>query len=530
VPAARELAGAGRYLHLPVAAAAPARRVRLTADGRVAREFEIRLAEGRPDFLAFLDLAPLAGGRLAVEASLPAGSGALARLARGDEVPDAAGLYREPGRPQFHFTSRRGWLNDPNGLVWLDGEYHLFYQHNPYGWDWGNMHWGHAVSPDLIRWRELPIALYPRQFGDWAFSGSAVVDRRDTSGFGGPGRTPLVLAYTSTGRGECIASSLDRGRTWSEYPGNPVVRHEGRDPRLLWHAATNRWVMAVYDEAGGKRAIAFHSSPDLKIWTYESRIDGFYECPDLFELPVEGEPGRTLWVLSAADGEYLLGRFDGHEFAPEAGGKLRNRFGHFYAAQTFSDAPDGRRVQVGWGREITFPGRPFNQQMTFPCELTLRPADGGVRLYARPVAGLAGLRAKSHAWRDPAIRPGEDPLAGLAGDLFEVRIEAAVGGSGGFTLSTFGVPIAYDAACRTLNCGGVAAPLDPVAGVVRVQVLIDRGSIEAFGGDGRVAISQPLAPAPGAPPLAISAEGEQTKIRSLEVHELESAWPATAPR
>ena len=187
------------------------------------------------------------------------------------------------------------------------------------------------------------------------------------------GSPPLVVAFTSTGRGECIAYSNDRGRTWTEYAGNPVVRHAGRDPRLLWHEPTKRWVMAVYDETGGARSIAFHSSPDLKTWRFESRIDGFFECPELFELPVDGDcPARRLWVLYAADGEYRLGQFDGQRFAPETG-KLRVWYGNFYASQTFSDAPDGRRIQIGWANGIAFPGEPFNQQMTVPCELTLRP-------------------------------------------------------------------------------------------------------------------------------------------------------------
>ncbi len=146
-----------------------------------------------------------------------------------------------------------------------------------------------------------------------------MVDRDNTSGFGKDGKPPLVLAYTSTGRGECIAYSNDRGRTWTEFDGNPVVKHEGRDPRLLWHAPTKRWVMAVYDEAEGRQSIAFHTSPDLKTWTFASRIDGFFECPDLFELPVDGEPDRKLWVLYAADGQYMLGQFDGKAFHPDGG-------------------------------------------------------------------------------------------------------------------------------------------------------------------------------------------------------------------
>jgi len=392
-------------------------------------------------------------------------------ITQATEVPDAGRLYQETDRPQFHFTSRRGWLNDPNGLVWLDSEYHLYYQHNPYGWDWGNMQWGHAVSRDLVRWTELPIALYPRAYGDLAFSGSAVVDRRNSSGFGPEGSSPIVGAYTSTGRGECIIYSLDKGRTWTEFAGNPVVKHAGRDPRLLWHEPTRRWVMAVYDEEGGKRSIAFHSSPDLKAWTYESKIEGFFECPDLFELPIEGEPGGKLWVLSAADGQYMLGGFDGHRFNPESG-KHRTWHGNFYAAQSFSDEPDGERIQIGWAQGIAFPGMPFNQQMTVPCELTLRPTDEGVRMFAIPVEEVDSLRVRGQRWTD--VKPADDPVVGPSSDLLSVRIDARMDAPGSISLSIPGATVAYDASKRLLSCGNLNVPMGTEDGRLRLRILVDR--------------------------------------------------------
>ena len=254
--AARELLIEKRFLNLPVKNHAPKHRVKLLVDGQIAREFEIELADREPDFWVFLDLAPFQGKHAVIQVDgLGADSTALSAIEQADQIKGAEDLYHEALRPQFHFSSQRGWNNDPNGLVFYQGEYHLYYQHNPYGWDWGNMHWGHAISTDLVHWQELPIALYPHQFGDWAFSGSAVVDRDNTGGFKTGREAPLVAAYTSTGRGECIVFSNDRGRTWTEFNGNPVVKHEGRDPRLLWHRPTKRWVMAVYDELDGKRWI-----------------------------------------------------------------------------------------------------------------------------------------------------------------------------------------------------------------------------------------------------------------------------------
>ena len=194
----------------------------------------------------------------------------------------------------------------------------------------------------------------------------------------------LAAAFTSTGRGECIVFSRDRGRTWTEFAGNPGREASGRDPRLLWHEPTKRWVMAVYDESDGKRWIAFYTSPDLKAWTFRSRIEGFFECPDLFELPVDGDAGPRKWVLTAASSEYMVGTFDGTTFRPETPKLPGHRGRGFYAAQTFSHDPRGRVVQIGWLQTAT-PGMPFNQGMSLPLKLSLRPRP-------RAAAGLAAGR------------------------------------------------------------------------------------------------------------------------------------------
>ena len=364
-PIARTFTINKTYLHLPVKNGAPMKRVRFVVDKETVREFDIELADDEtPDFWAFDDVSAFKDKSLSVETVLTSGSKTLETLKLSDDVPDAEKLYREKHRPLFHFTSRFGWLNDPNGLVYLpfepkgpftpgynNGEWNLFYQHNPFGVQWGNMHWGHAVSSDLIRWKEVGIGLYPKKYDDWAFSGSAVLDKDNTSGWGAKGKPPLVLAYTSTGRGECIAFSNDRGLTWTEYDKNPVVKHSGRDPKLIWHAKAKHWVMAVYDEFQGKQWIAFHTSPDLKTWTFASRIEGFYECPDLFELPLE-ERARVpekKWVLYAADGKYLTGEFDGKEFKPDSKDKKQLWYGRFYAAQSFDNAPMQPQPPFGSG-------------------------------------------------------------------------------------------------------------------------------------------------------------------------------------
>ena len=527
-PQSRTIVADWRYLHLPVGMKEPVRRVQIRRGNDVVRDFDIPLAANPGDFTTWLDLAPFRGETLTISTDLPAGSKTLAGLSLSEAVPNAKGMYAEADRPQFHFTSRRGWLNDPNGLVWHEGKYHLFYQHNPYGWEWGNMHWGHATSPDLFHWTEQPIALYPHRYGDWAFSGSAVVDHANTSGFGKDGKAPLVAAYTSTGRGECIVSSADGGMTWTEFAGNPVVRHEGRDPRLFWHEPTKRWIMAVYDEADKKQAIVIHTSPDLKVWTEASRSDDWFECPDLFELPVEGSsPPRSLWVLSAADGRYKLGQFDGRTFTPETE-KLTLWHGDFYAAQTFTNTPDGRRIQIGWGRSITFPGMPFNQQMTVPCALTLRATPDGPRMFANPVDELNRLRVfqelQLQLGSEPFDPTGFDDVKLDDGDALDVVQVARVGGAGRLTLTAFGSPVEYDATARALNVAGQMAPLEPDNGLIRLRILADRRSLEVFGNGGRVAVSKRVDRDPTAKPLALTRTGAVVPLNTTNVHILKSVW------
>ncbi|WP_337176560.1 glycoside hydrolase family 32 protein [Paludisphaera sp.] len=533
--ASRSIVLEKRFLHIPVKTGATKHRARIVdedwatlhefEDWATLHEFDVELS-AEPDFLAFVDLDAHRGKTLAFAVEELDDLKALEKLVQSDDVPDAASLYKESHRPQFHFTSRRGWLNDPNGLVWRDGEYHLFYQHNPYGWGWGNMHWGHAVSPDLVHWTELPIAIYPREYGDWAFSGSAVVDHGNTSGFGKDGQDPLVAAYTSTGRGECIVYSNDRGRTWTEFDGNPVVKHDGRDPRLFWHAPGKHWVMAVYSEGKDRQSIDFYTSPDLKAWTFASRSDGYYECPDIYELPVDGDPDNKLWVLSAADGQYRIGTFDGKAFTPTSGAdKLTTFHGNYYAAQTYSDEPKGRRVQVGWGRGVEFPGSAFNQQMALPVELTLRTTEDGPRLFAEPVEELKSLRTGSRELGGETLEPGADnPLAGESGDLFEIEAEFRPGSAKFLEFNLRGTPLIYDVERQDVVCKQVRTFVPQVDGVVRLQVFVDRGSVEVFANRGRTMISVAAIPGDEDRSLGVAAEGGPVELEKLTVHALKSTW------
>jgi len=543
------------YLNFPVKNEAPKRRTKLMIDDKTVREFEIELAEDEPDFWVFLDVRMFSGrnATLAVD-ELDKKSKAFALICQDDTIKGSENLYQEKYRPQFHFSSRRGWNNDPNGLVYYKGEYHLFYQHNPYGWKWGNMHWGHAVSRNLVHWEELPIALYPYQFGDWCFSGSAVVDTNNTAGFKTGGEDALVAVYTSTGRGEAIAYSNDCGRTFTDYEGNPVVKHRGRDPKVIWYEPGNHWVMAVYDELDDSRGIAFYTSADLKHWERESRIDGYYECPEIFELPVDGNMNNKKWVVYAADGSYAIGSFDGKTFAAESG-KHRFNYGNcFYASQTFNNIPpqglrplnpkrreDGRRIQIAWGR-IGHPDMPFNQMMNFPVELTLRNTAEGIRMFAEPVEEIKQLHDKQHAWEDTTLKEGENLLEGIAGELFDIHAEFGFENATELGFVIRGIPVTYNAQKQQLTCKESQAPLKPrngqspipvaeVAkllgkgdGKIRLRILVDRTSIEIFGNDGGIYMPIGVIPPDENKSLAVFSKGGGVKINALKVYELRSAW------
>ena len=325
-------------------------------------------------------------------------------------------------------------MNDPNGMVFHDGEYHLFYQYNPFGDKWGHMSWGHAVSPDMVHWEHLPVALYEEN-GVMIFSGSAVVDWKNTSGFGRKDEPPLVAIYTGhyTGdrrlQNQHIAFSTDRGRTWTKYADNPVLdigKADFRDPKVRWHEQTSQWVMTVSIPL--ERKVGFYGSPNLKDWEHlgdfgpAGAVQGIWECPDLILVPVEGNAildsqsriRNRKWLLivniggnSVAGGsgcQYFVGDFDGRTFAveePSSGGTAAQWVDYakdFYAAVSWSDVPksDGRTLWLGWMSNWQYandvPTSPWRSSMSIPRELSLRLVDGAWRLVQRPVKEMAGLR------------------------------------------------------------------------------------------------------------------------------------------
>jgi len=553
-PASREIPVTAKFLAIPIRNGAPKRLVTLQAGGRTIVRNTMELAEGEPDWWAMMDVEAWQGQTVTLQVDqLPEDSKALAAIEPTDKFRGPDPLYREPLRAQFHFSARRGFHNDPNGCVFYQGEYHLFFQHNPYAMAIGNQHWGHAVSRDLVHWEERSHALLPDERG-LMYSGSAVVDTKNTSGFGREGQPPLVIVHTVAGNPtvQSLAWSTD-GRTFTKESGRPVlpqITPGNRDPKVFWHEPTGKWVMALYVQrprAGEEKAdpqkpleqrhtIEFFTSPNLKDWTpasvHEATQPGpapswyLYECPDFFELAVDGDPARKKWVLLGANTEYAVGRFDGTTFTPEAE-RLRGQQGPpnvIYAGQSFNDMPDGRRVFICWWLTPT-PGMPFSQSMTLPMELGLTETAAGPRLTFRPVRELEALRKKTHTLGPLALAPGDkNPLAALDAELVEIRAELEPAGAAEIVLRVRGGTVAYDARKQELVVNGYRAPAPLKNGKVKMTVFCDRTGIEVFAADGLTYLPFAFEPRTEDRSLSLTALGGTANISSLEVHELQSIW------
>ncbi len=497
------------------------------------------------------------------------------------------GLYREspnymnePFRPQFHFSPEINWMNDPNGLVYHDGEYHLFYQYNPAGNEWGHMSWGHAVSRDLVHWEHLPLAI-PEEDGIMAFSGCCVVDHHNTSGFGTAGKPPMVAVYTGHGRGEQVqnlAFSNDNGRSWTKFSGNPVLdinQADFRDPKVFWHEPTSRWVMVV--SMATEKVIVFYSSTDLKNWDEVSRFGPAgakeklnWECPDLFELACEGEDGKSLWVLEAdmgngalaggSGGEYFVGHFDGTRFTPIQDARWVDFGRDFYAPVSWSNVPasDGRRLWLGWFNNwetCLVPTSPWRSTMSVPRSLHLRrvPADDSSSdpksvfvLVQRPVEELKKLRKDaivldtSTAKWPPIAVTKKDDLDDMVFEL-EALLKPGNARSLGFRIRTGPdeyTEIGYDqlsssAYVDRMNSGNTAfhdafaarhdAPVQLVDGAVKVRLLVDRCSIELFVNDGEVVVSDLIFPSGQKPIIEAFVGGDSASITDAVLYPLKSA-------
>ncbi|GGJ43550.1 glycoside hydrolase family 32 protein [Deinococcus roseus] len=467
-------------------------------------------------------------------------------------------LFQEQHRPQYHFSAAKNWLNDPNGLIFLNGEYHLFYQYNPHGTDWGNMSWGHAVSKDLIHWEELPVAL--QDDGEtMVFSGSCVLDQENTSGFGSLENPPLVALYTGHQRSteiqvQCLAYSLDQGRSWTRH-GTVLDEQKTafRDPKVFWHEACNCWVMLL--ALPEDHQIAFYHSDDLKNWTLQSHFGptghtgGIWEVPDLFEL--ETEQGSTHWVLKVdvfpggphggSGCQYWVGHFDGETFAPTQDARWVDHGKDFYAALSVANHPE-RTVWLGWmnnwqyARKLDF--HAWNGQMSIPRSLSLKSGETGLELVQHPISELSQLRLSSQRLPSPTLQPHQEVLLHAQGHAaLELHLEIQPQDTAEFGLNFrfcgfLEMQLGYqqdelflrrNSAFPEEGFNGLhTAPLTLKNDPLKLRILLDWSSIEVFAEGGRVVFSEVLYPNCG--PVSISCYSTRGTVQVLSgmVCELQS--------
>ena len=556
----REFTVENKYLVMPIQNKTsikfvrPSSTITLSIDGKAVRQYDLNLAPSaeQADWYAFFTIGNYKGKKARVEVTAASATG-FALVKQSDKIPGEENFYKEPHRPQFHYSQKVGWNNDPNGMVYHDGKWHLFYQHNPVGLMATSLGWGHAISTDLIHWEEQPDKLFPKTMAaGFCFSGSIAVDKANTGGWG---KDTLVAFFTDTARSECIAYSTDGGESFTYYDKNSVLKHVGRDPYVFWYQYGDKdtplndeakrlgghWVMGVFEfdvEHNKEKTGAFYTSTNMKDWTKQSRVTGIRECPNLIEMPVDRDNGNRRWVLFGADALYQVGTFDGKAFKYEHEGKYQVHSGAYYASQVFNNPPDGRKVQIGWVGHVPAPG-PYTQNFSFPCDLTLRKTADGIRMFANPIKEIETLRAKTNK-AEPQKLAADQPLnLPVGSDLLDIHLAVEVGNAATIELKVAGASISYDTKAKLLRCANMtsagakgpsktkAVRLPPVDGKIKIRVLLDRSLMDVVGNDGEIYITTT---GPGrrmdADKVSVMATGGEAKLVEFEAHELKSIWNA----
>ncbi len=566
------ITGAGKYLLLPVQESNDDAKVSVLADGKIEKTINVRLAKSKVDYFVPFDLDPYRGHDILLNIVTTQNRSNI-REAKDDACWKNLTLAdtfdttnREKYRPAYHHTPLYGWMNDPNGMFYKDGRWHLYYQWNPYGSKWQNMTWGHSSSADLVRWEHHPAAIEANGLGT-VFSGSSVVDSANTAGFG---RDAVVALYTSAdvNQTQSLAHSSDGGMTFEIYPGNPVLtlESEARDPNMFWDADNGRWVMSLAHALDHE--MLFFTSPDLKEWTLQGSFgkgigaqDGVWECPDLFRLKVDGS-GEEKWVLvcninpggpfGGSATQYFTGDFDGKTFIADtdAEGVIPTKWMDYgkdhYATVSWSDVPDNRRVLIGWMSNWQYAGEvptmQYRSANTLPREAGLfRAPDGQLYLSSSPVAELTALRDKpSVSVRNkPAGGNGRNfPLPGSNGGACEILldIDSRKAGSVDITISNNdgeSALLCYDAKAHTLSFDRrrsgltdfsqdfptvTTAPTFETDGKLSLRIFIDRSSIEVFGNGGKTVMTNLVFPTVPYSSVSVSAKGGNARIENLKIY------------
>ena len=554
-----------RYLLLPVEEVMPDVRVSMIVNNKEVNVADVRLAVNRVDYFVPLDLSDYAGKNILLKFKLGSNDPIRGKLSavccKEMKLSDTFDTgNREKFRPTYHFSPLYGWMNDPNGMVYKDGEYHLFYQHNPYGSKWGNMHWGHAISKDLINWEHRPDAITPDALGT-IFSGSAVVDTDNTAGFGS-GAIVAIYTQNSDRQVQSIAYSTDNGRSFTKYENNPVLTSDARDfrdPKVFWHKETQRWIMLL---AVGQEMQIFSSS-NLKDWAFESSFGegqgahgGVWECPDLFELPVDGTNEKK-WVLlcnlnpggpfGGSATQYFVGTFNGKEFVNESPSKTKwmDWGKDHYATVTWSDAPDNRRIAIAWMSNWQYandvPTFQYRSPNSVPRDLSLFTVDGETYLQSAPSPELLKLRdiSKKRSFKVNGTRTIKDMIAGNEGAYeIELTIENQHADVIGFRLYNDKgeeVDMQYDMKEKKFSMdrrksGEVGfnenfpmltwTTIESGKDELKLRLFVDKSSVEAFGDGGRFVMTNQVFPSEPYTHIDFYSKGGAYKVDSFVIYKL----------
>ena len=554
-----------RYLLLPVEEVMPDVRVSMIVNNKEVNVADVRLAVNRVDYFVPLDLSDYAGKNILLKFKLGSNDPIRGKLSavccKEMKLSDTFDTgNREKFRPTYHFSPLYGWMNDPNGMVYKDGEYHLFYQHNPYGSKWGNMHWGHAISKDLINWEHRPDAITPDALGT-IFSGSAVVDTDNTAGFGA-GAIVAIYTQNSDRQVQSIAYSTDNGRSFTKYENNPVLTSDARDfrdPKVFWHKETQRWIMLL---AVGQEMQIFSSS-NLKDWAFESSFGegqgahgGVWECPDLFELPVDGTNEKK-WVLlcnlnpggpfGGSATQYFVGTFNGKEFVNESPSKTKwmDWGKDHYATVTWSDAPDNRRIAIAWMSNWQYandvPTSQYRSPNSVPRDLGLFTVDGETYLQSAPSPELLALRdaSKKRSFKVNGTRTIKEMISGNDGAYeIELTIENQHADVIGFRLYNDKgeeVDMQYDMKEKKFSMdrrksGEVSfnenfpmltwTAIESGKDELKLRLFVDKSSVEAFGDGGRFVMTNQVFPSEPYTHIDFYSKGGAYKVDSFVIYKL----------
>ncbi|MBS5758554.1 GH32 C-terminal domain-containing protein [Bacteroides xylanisolvens] len=561
-----------RYLLLPVEEVMPDVRVSMIVNNKEVNVADVRLAVNRVDYFVPLDLSAYAGKNILLKFKLGSNDPIRGKLSavccKEMKLSDTFDTgNREKFRPTYHFSPLYGWMNDPNGMVYKDGEYHLFYQYNPYGSKWGNMSWGHAISQDLVNWKHLPVAIAPDALGT-IFSGSAVVDFDNTAGFGA-GAIIAIYTQNSDRQVQSIAYSTDNGRTFTKYENNPVLTSEARDfrdPKVFWYENTKRWIMVL---AVGQEMQIF-SSPNLKDWIFESRFGegqgahgGVWECPDLFELPVEGTNDKK-WVLlcnlnpggpfGGSATQYFVGSFNGKEFVNESPSKTKwmDWGKDHYATVTWSDAPNNRRIAIAWMSNWQYandvPTSQYRSPNSVPRDLSLFTVDGETYLQSAPSPELLALRdaSKKRSFKVNGTRTIKEMIPGNDGAYeIELTIENQRADVIGFRLyndkgeevdmqydmkeKKFSMDrrksgeVSFNENFPMLTWTAIEQGRNEEQGgkeALKLRLFVDKSSVEAFGDGGRFVMTNQVFPSEPYNHIDFYSKGGAYKVDSFVVYKL----------